>query len=81
MIPENTINFDGKTIRNLNTLIQEKLLIREQEQLKFWIEEIKLALQSDLQGSRNNIKSILERMQNRHNTIFSERRDIMSREA
>lgn len=80
MIPDNTKNLDGKTIRNLNLLIQEKLLIKEQEQLNFWIEEIKLALQGDLQGSRNNIKCILERMQNRHRTIFSERRDFLSRE-
>lgn len=80
MIPNNTTNLDGKTIRRLNILIQEKLLIKEQEQLNFWIEEIKLALQSDLQGSRNNIKLILERMRNRHKTLFSERRDLLSKE-
>lgn len=75
MIPENINNLDGNTIRKLNILIEEKLLIKEQEQLNFWIEEIEDAIAKDLQGSRNNIKLTLERMKNRHKIIFSERRN------
>jgi len=77
LIPADLKALDGNAIRRLNFLIEEKLLIKEQEQLNFWIEEVENALKSDLQGTRNNIKLLLEKMKNRHKIIFSERREVV----
>jgi hypothetical protein len=78
LISEDVKSLDGKTIRKLNVLIREKFLIREQEQLSFWIDELEEAHKNYLQGSIDNIKCVIERMKNRHRAISSERREVMT---